>query len=56
MTIFKEILKVILRFGPFAFGWAIGNLITGDYKTAAWILFSVSIFFIVGYFTERFSN
>ena len=56
MKIFKEIINSTMFWGTFAFGWAICDLITGDYKCAAWILFGVSIFFIIGYFTERFSK
>lgn len=57
MKIFKEIMAVLCRpFGTFGFGWAIGDLIVRDYKSAAWILFVVSILFIVGYFAERLSN
>lgn len=57
MIFFKELIRFIQPFAIFAFGWGIGDLIiTGDYKSAAWILFSVSIFFIIGYFTERFSE
>lgn len=53
MKIFKGILSVICRFATFGLGWAIGDLFTGDYKTAAWVLFAVSIIFMVGWFTER---
>ena len=53
MKVFKNILNVICRFGTFCFGWAIADLFTGDYKSAAWILFAVSIIFMVGWFTER---
>lgn len=56
MKIFKEIINIILRFGTFALGWAIADLFTGDYKSAAWILFATSILFLIGYFTERFSE
>lgn len=57
MKIFKEIMAVLCRpFGTFGFGWAVGDLFAGDYKGAAWVLFVVSILFIVGYFTERWSK
>lgn len=57
MKVFKEIMAALCRpFGTFGFGWAIGELLTGDYKSAAWVLFVVSILFIVGYFAERLSK
>ena len=56
MRILKEIIRSMQNFGSFVFGWGLGELFTGDYKSAAWILFSVSIFFIIGYFVERYSE
>lgn len=57
MKTFKEVISIINRhIGCFGFGWAIADLFTGDYKNAAWVLFVVSILFMVGYFTERWSN
>lgn len=56
MKIFKEIMAIMFRFGIFGFGWAMADLFTGDYKAAAWVLFVVSIMFIVGYLTERLSK
>ena len=57
MKIFKEVIGVINRtISTFCFGYAIADLFTGDYKTASWMLFIVSILFMVGYFTERWSN
>lgn len=57
MRIFKEIMASINRvISLFGFGFAIGDLFTGDYKRAAWVLFVVSILFMVGYFAERWSD
>ena len=57
MKIFKEIMAVLCRHpAAFGFGWATADLLTGDYKNAAWVLFVVSILYGVGYFTERFSK
>lgn len=56
MKNFKEVINIICRFATFALGWAIADLFTGDYKSAAWILFTTSILFLIGYFTERFSD
>ena len=57
MKVFKEIIGIINRtIGMFCFGWAIPDIFMGDYKVAAWLLFVVSILFIVGYLTERWSN
>jgi hypothetical protein len=44
MQTFKEAIFILCRpFGIFGFGLAISNLFAEDYKTAAWILFVVSI-------------
>lgn len=57
MKIFKEVIGVINRtIGTFCFGFASMRVFVGDYKIASWILFVVSILFIVGYFTERWSD
>ena len=57
MKIFKEVISMINHYiGCFGFGWAIADLGQGDYKSAAWVLFVVSILFIVGYFAERWSK
>ncbi len=56
MEVFKEIIGFINRtIGTFCFGFAIPKLFKGDYDIAAWMLFAVSILYIVGYFTERWS-
>ena len=52
MNIFKKIMNVVCRFGTFGLGFGIGELATGDYKSAAWVLFAVSIIFMVGWFVE----
>ncbi len=57
MIVFKEVMAILCRyFATFGFGWAMADLFTGDYKSAAWVLFVVSIVFGVGYFAERWSN
>lgn len=57
MNIFKEIMWVLCRYpATFGFGWATADLLTGDYKSVAWVLFVASILFGVGYFTERWSK
>ena len=57
MEVFKKIMSVINRvFSPFCLGFAMHDLFTGDYKNAAWVLFVVSIFFMVGYYAERLSR
>ena len=57
MEIFKEVIGIINHtIGTLCFGYAIADLFTGDYKTASWMLFIVSILFVVGYFTERWSK
>lgn len=56
MKFLKEIFADIYAICGFGLGWGIGELATKDYKTAAWVLFAVSIFFIIGYFAERFSD
>lgn len=57
MKIFKEVIFILFRpFGVCWLGLATSNLFAEDYKTAAWMLFVVSIIFGVGYFTERWSK
>lgn len=56
MRFLKEIFAGIYHIGTFCLGWGIGELATKDYKTAAWLLFAVSIFFLIGYFSERFAE
>lgn len=57
MYIFKETMGVINRtFGSFGFGFGISQILNGNYKIASFALLIVSILFIVGYFTERWSD
>ena len=56
MRFLKEIFANFYTIGTFGLGWGIGELATKDYKTAAWVLFAVSIFFMIGYFVERFAE
>ena len=57
MYIFKETMGVINRtFGSFGFGFGISHILNGNYKIASFALLIVSILFIVGYFTERWSD
>ena len=57
MYIFKEVISIINRtIGTFCFGFAMRDLFTGKYKNAAWILFVVSVLFMVGYFAEQWSK
>lgn len=57
MEIFKDIIYIINRtIGLFGFGFGIGRMLYGDYEFASWMLFSVLIFFVIGYFTERRSK
>ena len=57
MKSFKKIISLVIRtFGAFLFGLGVARMIGGDYKTATYVLFFVSVLFITGYFTERWSN
>jgi len=57
MKIFKEIIAFINRtIVAFGFGVAVVRLSVGDYKIASWLLFGISILFMVGFFTERWSK
>lgn len=54
---FKEVVRFMCQHpAALGLGWATGDLLMEDYKSAAWILFVVSIIYLVGYFTERFSK
>lgn len=55
MEIFKEIIGIVNRtIATFGFGFGVTRLIKGEYELASWVLFGVSILFMVGYFVERF--
>ena len=57
MKIFKEVITILCSpVATFGFGWAIVDLFTGDYKSAAWGFFAVSIIFMLGYWTKRWTN
>jgi hypothetical protein len=56
MNFFKEIIYALCPVTSFSFGFGIGELVTGDYKNAAWCLFVSAIFYLVGYLTERLSD
>ena len=57
MEIFKEIIGIINRtLATYGFGFGLAQLLNGEYKIAAWALFIVSILFMVGFFTERWSR
>lgn len=57
MKIFKEVMAILCNpIGTFGLGFAIYDLFTGDYQKAAWVLFVVSILFLVGYSVERLSE
>lgn len=57
MKNFKDVIYFINRtFGCLGFGMAIGSTITGNFIRALVLLFIVSTLFIVGYFTEKWSN
>lgn len=57
MEIFKEIIGIINRtICTFGLGFGASRMFNGDYKTASWVLFVVSILFMVGYFVERWSH
>jgi hypothetical protein len=57
MKIFKDIVYIINKtIGMFGLGFGIGRMLYGDYELASWILLSVLIFFVIGYFTERLSR
>ena len=48
MKKFEKIMISINRTAcPFGFGFATYNLFTGDYKSAAWVLFVVATLFMV---------
>ena len=57
MKIFKKIMYVVNRtLATYCFGFSIAQLLNGRYQLAAWFLFGVSILFMIGYFTEVWSN
>lgn len=57
MKIFKEIIGILNRsISIFGFGVGIAGLFDGEYELASWVLFCVSILFMVGYFAERWSK
>lgn len=57
MKIFKDIIGIVNRtIASFGLGCSISMLIQGRYKVAAWSLLAVSILYMVGYFTERWSK
>ena len=57
MTILKKIMYVMNRtIATCSFGFAISQLLNGRYQLAAWFLFGVSILFMIGYFTEVWSE
>lgn len=57
MKIFKDIVYVINKtIGMFGLGCGAARMFDGDYELASWILFIVLIFFVIGYFTERWSR
>ena len=57
MKIFKEVMAILCNpIGTFLLGFATYDLFTGDYKTAAWVLFATSIVFLVGYSVEYLSK
>ena len=54
MKIFKKVMwSINSGVNAFLFGFAIHNLFIGDYKEAAWMLFVVSIFLMIGYYAEQ---
>lgn len=57
MEVFKKIMYVINRtIATYCFGFSVAQLLNGRYQLAAWFLFGVSILFMIGYFTEVWSN
>lgn len=57
MKIFKEIIGIVNRtIATFGFGFGVAKLFNGEYKLTSWVLFGVSILFMIGYFTERWSK
>ena len=57
MNIFKEVIYIVnSTIVTFGFGCGVAQLLSKDYQIASWVLFGVSILFIVGYFTERCSQ
>ena len=54
---FRDGLELInVTVGMCLFGFAIPEMLLGEYKSAATLLFIVSILFVVGYFTERIAR
>ena len=57
MKIFKKIIGILnLSISNFGFVVGIAGLFDGEYELASWVLFCVSILFMVGYFAERWSK
>jgi len=57
MIIFKEILGIINKtFASFGLGFGMSALFRGHYEISAWALFIVSVLFMIGYYTERWSS
>ena len=57
MKTFKKILGTVnMTITTFCFGSGIAQLFDGNYQTASWCLFGVSILFMIGYFAERCSK
>ena len=57
MENFKDIMGVVnTKFSSALFGAGSVQMLTGNFKMATYMLFVVSILYIVGYFTERWSK
>lgn len=57
MKIFKKIIGIVNRtIATCSFGFSIPQLLNGRYQLAAWFLFGVSVLFMIGYFTEKWST
>lgn len=57
MKVFKAVMYVVNRtIATCSFGYSIAQLLNGRYQLAAWFLFGVSVLFMIGYFTEKWST
>ena len=57
IEMFKDVMNFInIAFGGGFFGASISRVYHRDYKSATYLLLAVSILFMIGYFTERWSS
>ncbi len=57
MKIFKEVMGVVnITFNSALFGASSVQMLCGNFKIATYMLFVVSILYMIGYFAERWSK